>query len=361
MDISRRSFIKTCVTGAGVFLYKPPFGENPALEVFPEDMQLGRNCVGGPLNIRLRPSAASDEIGTLQGDEVFLWGKEVIGEAPGGLISRRWIEMDRGFVYAPSIQPVRYIPNTPETVLPEKDGMVGFWAEVTVPLVDILLENGPKARSPWFDEVDQPRLYYSQVIWVDGIKTGDDGLIYYHLNERVGSYGDMFWADARAFRRVTEEELSPIRPEVEDKKVVVNLDYQTLSCYEGNREVYFCRVSTGAQFNAYGEAVDEWPTPPGQHQIWRKVISIHMSGGGTGAGWDTPAVPWTTLFIGEGVAIHSTFWHNDYGTPRSHGCVNTRPEDAKWIFRWTAPEVDYTAGDLTISGPIGTPIIVTKS
>jgi lipoprotein-anchoring transpeptidase ErfK/SrfK len=67
------------------------------------------------------------------------------------------------------------------------------------------------------------------------------------------------------------------------------------------------------------------------------------------------------LFIGEGVAIHSTFWHNDYGTPRSHGCVNASSEDAKWVFRWTAPHVDYTAGDLTIQGASGTPIIVTKS
>jgi lipoprotein-anchoring transpeptidase ErfK/SrfK len=204
-------------------------------------------------------------------------------------------------------------------------------------------------------------LYYSQVIWVDGMKTGDDGEPYYHLNERFGSYGDFFWANAKGFRLITEDEIAPIRPEVENKKVVVNLDYQTLSCYEGDKEVYFCRVSTGARFDASGNPVDEWPTPAGEHQIWRKLVSIHMSGGGTGAGWDTPAVAWTTLFLGAGVAIHSTFWHNDYGTPRSHGCVNTRPEDAKWVFRWTLPQVDYTLGDLTIQGPEGTPIIVTRA
>jgi hypothetical protein len=67
------------------------------------------------------------------------------------------------------------------------------------------------------------------------------------------------------------------------------------------------------------------------------------------------------LFVGQGVAIHSTFWHNDYGTPRSHGCVNTRPEDAKWVYRWTNPIVDYTIGDLTIEDMKGTPIIVTRA
>jgi hypothetical protein len=328
---------------------------------YPENVKLGRNCVNGAINIRSRPTVNSTESGVLYEDAVFEWGQEVLGETPPGLLSRRWVEMDKGYVYAPSIQPVWYIPQTPLTKIPEKNGEVGFWAEVTVPYVDLILENGPTARSPWFSEVDIPRLYYSQVIWVDGVKTGEDGNLYYHLVERFGTYGDLFWALASAFRLITEDEIAPIRPEVENKKVVVNLDYQTMSCYEGEREVYFCRVSTGARFDSSGTPVDHWPTPAGHHQIWRKLVSLHMSGGGTGAGWDTPGVAWTTLFVGQGVAIHSTFWHNDYGTPRSHGCVNAKPEDAKWVFRWTLPQVDYTAGDLTIQGPEGTPIIVTKS
>jgi hypothetical protein len=84
-----------------------------------------------------------------------------------------------------------------------------------------------------------------------------------------------------------------------------------------------------------------------------------MSGGGAGAteeGFDTMAIPWTCLFQGDGVAIHGVFWHNDFGTPKSHGCVNTLPEDAKWIFRWTTPNAPYYKGD--ISDPVnysGTP------
>jgi lipoprotein-anchoring transpeptidase ErfK/SrfK len=38
------------------------------------------------------------------------------------------------------------------------------------------------------------------------------------------------------------------------------------------------------------------------------------------------------------VAFHGTYWHTDYGTPRSHGCVNMRPEEAKWLYRWTTPQ-----------------------
>ena len=76
-----------------------------------------------------------------------------------------------------------------------------------------------------------------------------------------------------------------------------------------------------------------------------------MSGGTTGGGYDLPGIGWTTLFVGSGVAIHSTFWHNNFGGElMSHGCVNARPEDAKWVFRWTLPVVPNDPGDVTVEG-----------
>ena len=57
------------------------------------------------------------------------------------------------------------------------------------------------------------------------------------------------------------------------------------------------------------------------------------------SGYDTPAVGWPTFINGDGVAIHSVFWHNDFGIRKSHGCINALPDDAKWIFRWTAPYI----------------------
>jgi lipoprotein-anchoring transpeptidase ErfK/SrfK len=70
-------------------------------------------------------------------------------------------------------------------------------------------------------------------------------------------------------------------------------------------------------------------------------------------------IAWTSLFSGDGVAIHSTFWHNNFGVPVSHGCVNTMPDDAKWIFRWTTPGVAYNPGDITVEMPGGTIVNVT--
>jgi len=63
----------------------------------------------------------------------------------------------------------------------------------------------------------------------------------------------------------------------------------------------------------------------------------------------------------DGVAIHSTFWHNNLGVPVSHGCVNVTPEDAHWIFRWTNPRVPYDPGDIdvtTMKLPAGTEVDV---
>jgi lipoprotein-anchoring transpeptidase ErfK/SrfK len=88
---------------------------------------------------------------------------------------------------------------------------------------------------------------------------------------------------------------------------------------------------------------------------------VHMTGGTTGGGYDLPGIGWTTLFSSNGVAVHSTFWHNSFGVPRSHGCVNARPDDAKWVFRWTRPEVQYDPGDVTISGMGSTKVHVVET
>ena len=110
----------------------------------------------------------------------------------------------------------------------------------------------------------------------------------------------------------------------------------------------------------YGNVVDKWETPPGEHRVARKYISLQMSGGTTGAGYDLPGIGWTSIFATGGVAIHSTFWHNNYGDPMSHGCVNVSPQDAKWIFRWNMPTVPVDPGmvDVTVTGQDSTKITV---
>ena len=57
------------------------------------------------------------------------------------------------------------------------------------------------------------------------------------------------------------------------------------------------------------------------------------------SGFDLPGVPWVLYITEGGISFHGTYWHNDYGRPRSHGCINLTPQAAKWVFRWTMPSV----------------------
>jgi lipoprotein-anchoring transpeptidase ErfK/SrfK len=322
---------------------------------FPIGERLGR-VLDGKVEVKARPDIDSQTVGELFEDNVVVWLRELVGSRPLW-INQRFVETPEGYIYAPNLQMVKNQPNQPLSALPSQDGM---WVEVSVPYVDLILAN-PPARSPWLEHTSWPRLYYSQIMWVDQIKTDENGQTLYRLAERYGSFGDIFWAPAEAFRPITPDELTPINPDVEDKLVVVDVTYQTLACYEGDSEVYFCRVSTGPKIGSTDNPEGKWATPPGKHTIWRKMFSVHMTGGTTGGGYDLPGIGWTTLFSGQGMAIHSTFWHNSYGVPRSHGCVNASPDDAKWVFRWTSPSVPFDVGDLTVAGAGSTRVLVVES
>ncbi|MEW6718049.1 MAG: L,D-transpeptidase [Chloroflexota bacterium] len=352
--ISRRDFLKLTALGLGSLALRPLDQLFRLPDFLPEE-RLGR--VLGKVNVRSRPDYDSVAVNVLYEDAIVPWYREAVGYHP--YTNQRWVETSEGYIWLPLVQPVRNLPNIPRETLPETSLGAGMWTEVTVPYVDLILAN-PEPLSPWLKATDRPRLYYSQVLWVDQVKTDSVGQVWYRINERYGSYGDIFWAAAEGFRPINVDEIAPLNPQAENKRVVVDVNYQTLSCYEDDREVYFCRISTGAKFDAEGNPVDKWSTPTGRHPIWRKLISLHMSGGTTGGGYDLPGIGWTALFVGSGIALHSTYWHNDFGVPRSHGCVNIPPEDAKWVWRWTLPHVEYDPGDITVTMPGGTTVEVVE-
>ena len=359
--LSRRDFLKLAALGLGALALRPLTKLD--LPAFPQAEWLGRVTVG-KVDVFMRPDAGSQIVGALYEDQVVPWIRENVGPMPGR-INQRWVETPNGFVWGGQVQPVANLPNVPFASLPTTNIGQGMWMEVTVPYVDLTLDN-PPARAPWLEYQLSinlpPRFYYSQIIWADQIRVDANGQVWYRLNEKYGS-GDLFWAPAEAFRPLTAEEVSPISSNVDpaEKRVVVKTWEQTLSCFEGRTEVYFARISSGALYDAWGNRVDAWETPVGEYPIWRKAISLPLSGGSASAGWSLPAVGWVSLFVGTGVAIHSTYWHNNYGEPSSRGCVNAKPNDAKWIFRWSQPVVPIAPGDITVEMPGGTKVSVEKN
>ncbi|WKZ37905.1 MAG: L,D-transpeptidase [Anaerolineales bacterium] len=362
-EVSRRDFLKLAGFGLGALAFRP--FKSLALESlytpkrlppFPASEIIGR-VVDNGVDLRSRPTNnpnVDTSIGKLGADTLVEWGREVIGNVVGGLSNQRYVETPQGYIYGSVVQPTRNRPNTPITEIPA--GLPGFWAEVTVPYVDLAHEGN--LASPWLrDHIDYqfpPRLYYGQVVWMDQIRQ-NNGFVEYRWNEDAngrgygygGGYGEFFWADGAGFKVLTDADVSMISPDVDpnEKTISLNLDYQTLSCFEGTREVFFCRVSSGKRYDPVtGEVVETYATPAGTLLTHWKIISKNMTAGDEAAGYSTPAVPWCT-FIQGGVAIHGAHWHNAFGERRSHGCVNVLPEDAKWIFRWTSPHVSLAAGE----------------
>ncbi len=120
------------------------------------------------------------------------------------------------------------------------------------------------------------------------------------------------------------------------KRIDVDLRTQQLACYEYDKVVFSTDISSGLEGLSMTEST---ATPAGDHNILVKMPSKHMQGGGhlSSTVEPLPGVPWDSFFTTEGHAFHGTYWHDNFGVPMSHGCVNMRPEDSKWLFRWTTP------------------------
>jgi len=367
--ISRRDFLKLAGMGLGAMAFKPYY--LPELErlytpkrlpQFPASEIIGR-VTDPDVDIRNRPTndpGLNTSIGKLGADTLVEWNREVIGNVIGGLANQRYIETPQGYVYGSVVQPTRNLPNVPVTEMPA--GQTGFWAEVTVPYVELTHEG--IVASPWLqDHITfnfPPRLYYGQVVWIDQIRQ-NNGFAEYRWNEDAygkgygygGGYGEFFWLDGAGVKILTEADVAPINPDFnpDEKTISVDLDYQYLSCFEGKNEVFFCRISSGKKIGADGQLTDEFATPAGNLITHWKIVSKNMTAGSAQAGYSTPAVPWNTFISGEGIAIHGAFWHNAFGEKRSHGCINVTPEHAKWIFRWTTPHVSLAQSELRMSLP----------
>ncbi len=114
------------------------------------------------------------------------------------------------------------------------------------------------------------------------------------------------------------------------KWIHVDLTEQTLVAYESERPVYATLVSSGKE---------GYETPSGLFQIHHKYLTANMSGDDPIDGYyEVEEVPWT-MYYWRSYALHGAYWHNDFGKPRSHGCTNIPPADARWLYYWSKPTV----------------------
>jgi lipoprotein-anchoring transpeptidase ErfK/SrfK len=114
--------------------------------------------------------------------------------------------------------------------------------------------------------------------------------------------------------------LAPLSVPGNVRWIDVDLTHQRLNAYEGQTLVRTTLVSTG---------LARTPTPAGRYKIQIKLRSDDMDG----PGYYLPNVPFTMYFY-RGYALHGTYWHNNFGQPMSHGCVNLPTSEAEWLFNW---------------------------
>lgn len=340
--ISRRNFLRLLgLNMAGLLISPKVFADFtrkfPSQSVNP---LLGRITHSGH-KLQNEPEKSSDVIQEMDLDS--LWEITGVRIDPEGGTNPVWYELDGlGYAHSRFVQPVRKVRNKPVISIPEE----GCLGEVTMPFVDAY-SKPDRRRSVVY------RFYYASTFWILDYVIDRDMQVWYELlddrNYRV------FYVPADHLRLVPADELTPLSPDVpsEEKKLVVDLSTQVLDAYEGDRIVFTTKISSGVRLKEGGFA-----TPKGHYRIMRKRPCRHMANppNAFGSGFDLPGVPWVSYFTRDGVAFHGTYWHNDFGNPHSHGCINMTPETSKWVYRWTTPAVPPE--NYYFSGMDGTQVLI---
>ncbi len=269
-----------------------------------------------------------------KGKAVRLYWRDLIVDILGTAIdddpaayNRVWYRLaDETYVYSGGVQPVRTLLNDPPTSIPES-GQLG---EVSVPFTDAHQAADPGSQVVY-------RLYYESTHWVTDLVTGVDGQPWFRLLD--DKYERFYFVPAAHVRLIPPEELAPISPEVPpaEKRIEVHLRAQVVVAYEAGQAVFAARIASGSLRQS-----SRYATPVGRFWTYYKRATRHMAAGDVASsGFDLPGVPWVLYIKDNGISLHGTYWHNDFGAPRSHGCINLTPAVAKWLYRWSLPTVPF--------------------
>ncbi len=330
LNFSRRDFLKLSASGV-LGLVLSELGIDHALAAPPASQ--GRITWSG-IPLYDAPSFKAKELHLFGIDQVVDLKAEVEGdEGYGNPYNKAWYQVDDGYTYSGWLQPVETKFQKPVYEIPA-EGQLG---EISVPMSETRL-------SPYTYAKNGYRLYYGSTHWVKKIVvTREEKSIWYEIYD--GQAQKSFYVPYYNMRLVPNDELTLLSPNVPESEKLIHVDLtaQLVTAFEGETQVFQSRCSSGGKGTR---------TPSGEFLTYHKGPSVHMTNQGDSVNniYDLPGVPWCAFFTGNGEAFHGTYWHNDYGRPRSHGCVNLKSEDAKWIYRWSSPNVPVGEDYLHLPG-----------
>lgn len=367
-SLSRRRFLKTAGIGvvtlllprSGRSVAQTP-GRDPASELlsynemFGNPPLLGRVHGAAWLRIFKEPRPGVGSVRNIQSNDIIPIYRGVRGEPYDVRAwSDVWFETQGGYVHSAYVVPCHEVFNEPEQEVGN-----GFWGELTSPIA--WQHKFPKLDTNIYDYYHY-RGYWQQVYKVLERAVDDQGIVWYRVDddqENTPPRVRKAWIMARHIRRIHPDEFTPISPDATDKRIEIELDAQMLTCYEGAVKVFQTRIASGTSIVGDDGTLYDFTTPYGHYKVERKRPARRMRGGEGDTAYDVNAVPWITYFVGTGAAIHGAYWHNNFGFPRSHGCINVTPDAAKWIYRWTQPYVtDLDDYRWTERGEAATPVII---
>jgi hypothetical protein len=333
--ISRRDFLKLSASGA-LALALSELGVSRVFAAPPASQ--GRAIWSG-IPLYDAPSFNAKRLLLFGADQVVELKAEVEGDE-GNPFNKIWYQIEDGYTYSGWIQPVE--TRLQKTVYETPGG--GRLGEITVPFSETRLQPRTFGKNG-------PRLYYGSVHWVKDVVVNDaEKSAWYKVYDKEARL--TFFVPTWNMRLVPDEELSPLSPDTpeSEKLIHVDLSLQLVTAFEGETMVFSSRCSSGGKGTR---------TPTGEFLTYHKGPSIHMHNQDEDAEhhYDLPGVPWCAFFTGYGNAFHGTYWHNDYGRPRSHGCINLPSQDAKWLYLWSRPHVPIGEDYLHLPGE-GTRVLI---
>jgi L,D-transpeptidase catalytic domain len=170
---------------------------------------------------------------------------------------------------------------------------------------------------------------YRETVTLTGKQQFFAGVLHYQTKD-----GD--WIEDRAASRVEPVKKFPQWAQNGERWIEINIRKQLLVLYEGKTPVYATLVSTGE--DGLGDPTQSKSTLRGIFRIHTKHLTATMDSKAVGESFDLRDVPYVQYFQ-DGYALHASYWHDVFGQPKSHGCINLAPEDARRIFFWTEPQV----------------------
>jgi lipoprotein-anchoring transpeptidase ErfK/SrfK len=364
MKPARRNLLKLATAGIGYTLARALLPPLPKLDYYTDGVSGPslNHSTNKPITnfaramqygvvIRNEPTTQANKVGAMVRDSVLPIFGEVQSNS-GSSHNKLWYEVQGGYVFSANVHPVPYLLNPPMTDLGQK----GIWVELTIPFYDPRItpaKAAPRGKYRYYGgtvykaikavkgqratTTDKPSFSVSQDEW------------WYQIEDEAFGGSTNWFIPAKYMRPISQSEFAPLSPNIDpaEKLLKVKLSEQRFYAYERGTEVFSARTSTGVK---YSEERD-YSTTPGTFQVFRKTPSQHMYGGAVGddGSFDLPGVSWVSYFTTSGIAFHSTYWHNDFGVVRSHGCINALADASKWVWRWCMPlnnyDVRYTTLD----------------